>query len=126
MAADPDPILDTVTVHYNPLGFSNDISDQASDSVNLFQPSVDVTKDCEALSKVGDAYTCAYVVTNTSSADSPSLVNGTISDTVEGNLLDAANTFVTSNSCTATLAVGAHCNIATSRTTLAADPDPIL
>ena len=65
----------------------------ASATTNLFQPAVDVTKSCSPDPvPVGQAELCTIVVTNTSSADSPELVNGTISDTLTGNLLDPANT----------------------------------
>jgi hypothetical protein len=70
--------------------------------------------------------TCTIVVTNTGSADSPALENGTIVDTLTGNLLDALNTAVTSNTCTAGLATGASCTIVTERTVLATDPNPLV
>ena len=65
-------------------------------------------------------------MTNTGSADSPNLENGTISDTLTGNLLDPANTAVTSSTCTATLATGACCTITTTRTVLDSDPNPLV
>ena len=33
LAGDPNPLVNTVTVHYNPVGFPNDITDSASASV---------------------------------------------------------------------------------------------
>ena len=69
--------------------------------------------------------TCKIVVTNDSSADSPDLINGTIVDTLTGDLLDAANTAVTSSDCTPDLPTGETCTIVTELTVLAADPDPL-
>ena len=70
--------------------------------------------------------TCTIVVTNTSSADSPGLVNGTIVDTLTGDLLDAANPAVASSDCTAALPTGGTCTIVTTRTVLATDPNPLV
>ena len=54
-----------------------------------------MTKNCAPEpDQVGGVSTCTIVVTNTSSADSPNLENGTIVDTLTGNLLDPANTAV--------------------------------
>ena len=69
---------------------------------------------------------CTIVVTNTSSADSPGLINGTIVDTLTGDLLDPANLAVDSSDCTADLATGASCTIVTTRMVLAADPNPLV
>ena len=50
--------------------------------------------------EVGEAELCTIVVTNTSSEDTPDLVNGTITDTLSGDLLDATNAaIVDSNLC---------------------------
>jgi uncharacterized repeat protein (TIGR01451 family) len=118
---DPDPLLNTVTATYS--AGTATATAEASDSTNLFQPSVDVTKTCgPAVVHVGDAVTCEIVVTNTSSDDTPVLINGTISDSLSGNLLDAANTAVVDSNCTATLAVDATCTIHTTRTVVAGDP----
>ncbi|RCX29922.1 hypothetical protein DFQ59_106157, partial [Thioalbus denitrificans] len=124
-AGDPDPLPNTVTVHYNPDGFPNDISDSDGHSVNLFQPGVDVTKTGDTLSKVGDPASYTITVNNTGSGDSPNLVNGTISDTLLGNLLDGSNPYVTSSTCSAALATGASCTIQATRTVQAGDPDPL-
>ena len=128
LAGDPDPLPNTVTVHYNPSGFPNDVTDSDDHSVNLFQPSVSVDKTGDTLSKVGDAVNYTITVTNTSSSDSPNLVSGTIVDTLLGNLLNPANPFVTSSDCAATLATTAgvdSCTIHATRTVLAGDPDPL-
>ena len=69
---------------------------------------------------------CAIVVTNTSSADSPNLENGTIVDSLTGNLLDPANTAVVNSDCAAVLPTGGSCTIKTTRTVLASDPNPVV
>jgi len=73
LAGDDDPLNNTVTVHYHPDGFPNDITDSDDHEVNLFQPSVDIDKTGDELGKVGDAVNYTITVTNTSSADSPDL-----------------------------------------------------
>jgi hypothetical protein len=89
---------------------------------------VDVTKSCSPNPiQVGQVELCTIGVTNTSSADSPALTNGTINDTLSGNLLAAGNPAVQSSNCTGTLATGANCEIVTARTVLAGDlPGPIV
>ena len=78
--------MNTVTAIYT-AGADSDTA-TASASTNLFQPSVDVTKICTPDPVAsGEVVTCTIVVTNTSSADSPDLVNGTIVDTLTGDLL---------------------------------------
>jgi uncharacterized repeat protein (TIGR01451 family) len=94
---DDDPLGNTVTVLYHPDGFPNDISDSDSHSVNLFQPSVVIDKTGDTLSKVGDAVTYTFTVTNTSSSDSPNLVMDTITDTLLGDLSDAPRRPATSS-----------------------------
>ena len=78
----------TVTAIYSTRREHSDTA-TASASTNLFQPSVDVTKNCTPDPVVvGGVVTCTIVVTNTSSDDTPVLINGTIDDTLAGNLLD--------------------------------------
>jgi uncharacterized repeat protein (TIGR01451 family) len=128
-AGDPDPLANTVTATYTSGSgiFATSNTATASASTNLFQPSVVVTKNCTPDPvDIGADVTCTIVVTNTGSADSPALENGTIVDTLTGNLLDALNTAVTSNTCTAGLATGASCTIVTERTVLATDPNPLV
>src|SRR4029450_4723852 len=122
-AADPYP--NTVTVHYHPAGFTNDISDTDSDSVNLFVPGVQVTKACTDLSKVGDRVDCTVTITNTSDSDSPALVLNSISDTVQGNLTLAANYDASDcGGAGAPLAFGPHCTIPYPYTVPAGAADP--
>jgi len=131
LAGDPDPLPNTVTVIYDSnAGLTGDeVTRTDSHSVNLFQPSVTVDKTGDTLSKAGDPVNYTITVTNTSSSDSPNLVNGTITDTLLGNLLDAANPFVTSSTCAATLPTTAgvdSCTITATRTVLAGDADPLV
>jgi uncharacterized repeat protein (TIGR01451 family) len=128
-AADPDPLVNTVTATYTSGSgiFASSDTATASASTNLFQPGVGVTKSCTPDPVVvGGVVSCTIVVTNTSSADSPNLINGTIVDTLTGNLLDAANTAVVSSNCTPVLATGGTCTIVTERTVLATDPNPLV
>ena len=132
LAGDPDPLPNTVTATYTARSgtpFASSDTDTASASTNLFQPGVDVTKTCTPNPVVvGEVVTCTIVVTDTSSDDGPALVNGTIVDSLTGNLLAAGNTAVVSSNCTAALPDPAGdprgtCTIVTRRTVLAADPD---
>jgi uncharacterized repeat protein (TIGR01451 family) len=124
-AGDPDPLWNEVEVHYNPDGFPNDISAEDDHEVELFQPDVMVEKTGDTLSKATDPVDYTITVTNLSSPDSPDLVNGTIVDTLLGDLLDAANPYVTSSTCTAVLPTGGSCVIEATRTVQAGDPDPL-
>jgi hypothetical protein len=126
---DPDPLVNTVTATYTSGSgvFATTDTATATASTNLFQPSVGVTKNCTPDPVVvGGVETCTIVVTNTSSADAPGLINGTIVDTLTGNLLDAANTAVVSSDCTAVLPTGGTCTIVTQRTVLGTDPNPLV
>jgi uncharacterized repeat protein (TIGR01451 family) len=128
LATDPDPLVNTVTAVYNAGSgiFASSDTAIASDSTNLFQPSVDVTKSCAPDPvDIGGVVTCTIVVTNTSSADSPGFINGTIIDSLSGNLLAAGNPAVVSSTCTTTLATGASCTIVTARTVLETDVSPL-
>jgi uncharacterized repeat protein (TIGR01451 family) len=128
-AGDADPLTNTVTATYTAGSgiFATSDTDTASDSTNLFQPGVDVTKNCTPDPvEVGGVLTCTIVVTNTSSNDTPVLINGTIVDTLTGNLLDPANTAVVSSNCTPSLPGGGTCTIVTERTVLATDPNPLV
>ena len=122
---DPDPLVNTVIATYT-AGIQTATA-EASASTNLFQPSVGVTKNCSPDPiRVGQTELCTIVVTNSSSADSPNLVNGTITDTLTGNLLDTANTAIVYSTCTAVLPTGGSCTIDTTRVVLAGDPSPLV
>ena len=125
MAGDPDPLLNTVTAVYAGIGAS--AMAQASASTNLFQPGVHVTKTCAPSQiQVGQDEICTIHIINTSSADAPSLANGTVNDSLTGNLLDPSNTAVTTSNCAAVLPTGADCTIVTHRKVLASDPNPLV
>ena len=117
----PNPLVNTASVTCTVDGFGNVLEASDDHSVDLFQASVDVTKECDDYSKVGDAFSCTITVTNDSSDDSPDLVNGTIVDSLFGDLLNPANPYVTSSTCTATLPVGGSCTIETSYTVQVGD-----
>lgn len=115
--ADPDPLVNTVAALYHPRGFPNDIVARDAHSVNLFQPSVSIVKRGDTLSKIGDEVTYSFVVTNTSSADSPALVLDSIMDDVIGDLTEFAG------AC-ASLAPGASCSFDVPWTVAAVDLHP--
>lgn len=122
---DFDQLINTVTANYSGAGAQATATSSAV--TNLFQPSVDVQKDCSPdLIQVGENESCIILVNNTSSGDSPALVNGTIMDSLSGDLLAVGNTAVVSSDCTATLATGAFCTIVTNRTVLDTDPSPLV
>ncbi|TLN24846.1 hypothetical protein FDZ71_01745 [bacterium] len=81
-ALDPDPLVNTATVTCSPAGFPNVLTASDSHSINLFQPSVDVQKTGDAYSKVGDTIAYSVTITNTSSADTPTLALNYISDSL--------------------------------------------
>lgn len=129
LATDPDPTPNTVTVHYSPDGFPNDIPDSDSHSVDLFAPAVEIVKTGETVSKAGDAVTYQFTINNKSDGDlttaaldgtAPDLVLDTINDTVMGSLLTQA----TAAGC-GTLSLGGSCNFSVVRTVLETDPDPL-
>ncbi len=147
LAGDPDPLLNTVTLTCSPAGFPNVLQASDGHSVNLFQPGVDVEKVCDDFAKfpapgVGSPNTdaenlndsddirCTISITNLSSADSPDLVNGTVQDTLCGNLLGALNAECTpvSNTCSSTLPTGGSCEIVYDfgGEFVASTPDPIV
>ena len=128
-ANDVSPVENTVNVNYNSSpelngeGIEFEVEDEHD--VVLFVPGVTVTKTGDLLSTVGDPVDYVFTVTNTSSNNSPALVNGTILDNVLGDLLNPANPFVTSSTCTVTLATGASCIITATRIVQAGDADPL-
>jgi uncharacterized repeat protein (TIGR01451 family) len=122
---DPDPLVNTVTATYSAgIGdFAASDTATATATTNLFTPDVDVTKDCAPNPlEVGDVVTCTIVITNTSSDDTPDLINGMINDTLSGNLLDPANPAVADTTCSAVLPTGGSCTIITTRTISETDP----
>ncbi|MBP1620264.1 MAG: hypothetical protein H6Q02_1031, partial [Acidobacteria bacterium] len=79
----PDPLHNTATAHFHPGSLTaRDVVAEDSWDTNLFQPSVDVEKTCDALSKVGDTISCTVTIENTSSSDSPALILDSFTDTL--------------------------------------------
>ncbi|NIM49337.1 MAG: hypothetical protein GTN78_15440, partial [Gemmatimonadales bacterium] len=66
---DPDPLENTVTVHYHPEEFPNDITDFDDHSVDLFDPDVEIVKTGNDISKAGDTVTYEFTITNKSDGD---------------------------------------------------------
>jgi hypothetical protein len=69
-ASDPDPLENTASVHYNPFGFPNDITDASAWQTDLLHPSFTVAKACKAepVARSGPAvFTITFV--NTGDAD---------------------------------------------------------
>ncbi|MFO0076735.1 MAG: hypothetical protein ACK531_10725, partial [Cyanobacteriota bacterium] len=70
---DTDPLPNTVTATFT-IPYSVDTLSSSDDHVvDLFQPSIDVTKTGTALSKIGDPVDYTITVTNNSSADTPTM-----------------------------------------------------
>ena len=115
---DPDPLVNTVVVHYNPSGFPNDITSSATARINLFQPSVSILKTGPALSKATDTITYHITIKNTSSADAPNLILDSFSDSLVPG--------VTPPSACNTLAPAASCSFTYTYTVKTTDPDPLV
>ena len=84
---DPDPLPNTVTVVYNASDClcSAEATSSGSHSVELFEPSIAVTKTGDELSKVGDDVNYDITLSNNSSANTPALTC-TATDTLLGVL----------------------------------------
>ena len=134
---DPDPTNSTVTyVGTDDLaGQGDQITASASNSVNLFQPSANLTLTAfpTTATFVGQVITYTYTVNNTSSADSPNLVldlnnpNNFFTDTLLGNLeADAIHAATGNNTATAaSIAPGATFTFTKTRAIQAGDPTPL-
>src|SRR3972149_194841 len=88
-SGDTDPLVNTVTVIYNVPQTSINKTHTDTHSINLFQPAIDVTKTCNAVSKVGDTVNYTITLSNNSSADTPAL-NCTAVDSLLGNVFGLA------------------------------------
>ena len=115
---DSDPLLNTASVSCSPTGFPNVLTASDGHSVNLFQPSVKVTKTGPAYSKAGDTAIYNVTIENTSSADSPDLVLDSFSDSLVAGVTPPA-------SCSP-LAPGASCTFSYTYIVQAGDPDPLV
>jgi len=128
-SGDLDPLVNTANVTCSPIGFPNVLTATASHSVNLFQPGVDVTKTGDTLSKIGDQVTYDFTITNTGSHDSPNLLLDSVSDTVLGNLVTAANAAGCGTLAPETsdgAGDGQSCNFSVDYTIQGQDPDPLV
>lgn len=69
-SGDPDPLVNTATVHYHPSGFPNDIHNSATWTTNLLHPGFTVSKTCttEPVPQAGPAK-FDVTFTNTGDAD---------------------------------------------------------
>ena len=86
MGSDPDPLENIATVECDVVGTATSIDDTDNHIVELFQPSIVTTKNGESEGKVGDEVCYDIWFDNTSSADTPALVNCMGTDTVLGDL----------------------------------------
>jgi uncharacterized repeat protein (TIGR01451 family) len=102
-AGDPDALTNTVTVHYHPAGFPNDVAAHDSHTVNRFSPSLRIEKSGPPLAKLGDGISYHYKITNTSSSNTPALTLVSLVDDKLGDLAGYAPV-----ACDV-LAVGAWC-----------------
>ena len=111
----PGPVVDSVTVHYNPTGFGNDIHASATASVPIdFAPSYTLVKNCGPTPEnVGDTTTYTFVITNNGNVG---LTRTSVNDTLLGDL---------GSQFPATLAPGASVTVTVTRTVLAGDPSPL-
>ncbi len=89
---DPNPLLNTATITCDVEGFDNNASDNDSHSVDLIDPSIDVTKTGPDTAKVGDTITYTIGFTNTGTG---TLGNCTGNDPLLGGDLGAFDAGVT-------------------------------
>jgi len=99
---DPDPLVNTATATCSPIGYPNVMTASGSHQVNLFQPSISVTKTGDDWSKAGDEILYNVVIENTSSTDSPALNLVSFTDSLVAGVVPPA-------AC-ATLAPGDSCS----------------
>ena len=81
------PIVNEVTVICDIDGFDNQVGDDDSHSLDLFDPAVVVTKSGPELAKAGDTVTYTVNLSNTGSANTPDL-SCTANDSLVGPLAD--------------------------------------
>ena len=124
-----DPFTRSASVTASPAGFPNVLTASDGHSIDLFQPSILVTKTGSTAASVGDAATYTITIQNTGSADAPDLVNPVVTDTLLGDLFDPGNPYVTGLSGDSgsdqVLGGGETWTITASRTVLLSDPDPL-
>ena len=115
-SGDPDPLPNTITVHYHPLGLTNDITDNATCTVDLRHPDILVTKGVAAGAyRVGDIITYLVSINNTST--DITLVKDSVTDSVAGDLTSLFSDNITA---------GGSDNQTYTYTVKATDPDPLV
>jgi len=113
---DPDPLSNTVIVHYHPLGLPNDYSDNATCIVDLRHPDILVTKGVAAgIYKAGDTITYLVRIDNTST--DITLVKDSITDSLAEDITSLFSDNIT---------VGGSDNHTYTYTVKTTDPDPLL
>jgi uncharacterized repeat protein (TIGR01451 family) len=122
---DSDLLTNTVEARYQPLGFTDAITDVASHTLDLFRPLLQVSKAGPEHSEVGDVVTYTVAITNDSSADTPLLSLVSITDSLKGDLTSADNV-VTSTCTDTTLDLGDHCQIVYTYTVQHGDSTPLV
>src|SRR5262245_46287257 len=125
---DPDPLVNIASAEVSPVVTRGILSFRSGSrhTVNLFQPAIDVEKTANPTSVVvGDLITYTITVTNTSSADTPELINVRLTDSLLGNLL-GPNPFVTGSNADGTLSPGETWTITAVRPYQAGDPNPLV
>lgn len=91
LATDPNPLVNTVTVHYHPQGFPNDVTASDSHSVTLANASFTLTKICQS-GMVPAGGTAVFRVTVTNNGNVP--LNFTTSESAPFSLAPGGvNTF---------------------------------
>lgn len=116
-----DPFLNTAHANCTVQGSSPAITaaaDSNTVSINLFQPSVAITKAGPAFAQVGDTVTYTVTITNTSSSDSPNLELATFTDSVAAG--------VTPPAACDSLAPGGSCSFTYTYTVQGSDPNPLV
>lgn len=120
---DVGPFMNTFTVHFNPDGFPNDITDSSDPfRVDIFFPSLEVTLDADCpQSKVGDVITFTGTVRNTSTS------SGTIPDLIFDSVSATYGDPSSAGTTCSTLAAGAAaCSFDWTYTVQEGDPDPLV
>ncbi len=118
-----DPLENEVTVLYNTMeGLDGaEVSSSDTHSLNLFQPSVMVTKNGPSTAAVGDTVTYDYTIENMSSSDAPDLILVSVLDDVIGDITTEAT-----NAGCDTLGFGDSCNFTVDYTIQGSDPNPLV
>ncbi len=119
-----DPLLMAATVTVSPVGFPNVLTDSDDAATNLFQPGIFVTKTAETALSVGEVAHYTITIENTSSEDTPPLVNPSVVDSLLGNLL-GLGALTESVLADGVLSYGETWTITAEREVLVTDPNPL-